>query len=73
LFIGTIELVSVLHDSGGWTNGFSDAVSAIDLNDVGFVVVGLFVVVWGAAIAYWNVGQVEERWAAPRDPYKEIS
>jgi nickel/cobalt transporter (NiCoT) family protein len=51
LFIGTIELVSVLHDSGGWTNGFSDAVSAIDLNDVGFVVVGLFVVVWGAAIA----------------------
>ena len=73
LLIGSIELVSVLHDSGGWDNGFSDTVSGIDLNDVGFVVVGLFVVIWGAAVAYWNFGRVEERWQARRDAYEEVS
>jgi high-affinity nickel-transport protein len=67
LVIGTIELVSVLHDSAGWTNPFSDAVSRLDLNNVGFVVVGLFVVVWAVAIAYWKLARVEERWAAPAD------
>jgi len=65
LLIGTIELVSVLHDNAGWRNWFSDAVSGVDLNNVGFVVVGLFVVVWGGAIAYWNLAGVEERWTVP--------
>ncbi|GAA1129351.1 HoxN/HupN/NixA family nickel/cobalt transporter [Nocardioides aquiterrae] len=73
LVIGTIELVSVLHDSGGWTNRFSDAVSSVDLDHVGFVVVGLFVVVWAAAIAYWNLGRVEERWQPAGDGYEETS
>jgi high-affinity nickel-transport protein len=67
LVIGTIELVAVLHDSAGWTNSFSDAVARLDLNNVGFVVVGMFVVVWVVAIAYWKLARVEERWAAPAE------
>jgi high-affinity nickel-transport protein len=63
LLIGAIELVAVLHDSVGWTNRFTDTVSRLDLNNVGFVVVGLFVVVWAAAIAYWNLARVEKRWS----------
>lgn len=65
ILIGGIELIAVLHDSVGWTNWFTDAVSQVDLNNVGFVVVGLFVVVWAAAIGYWNLARVEERWSAP--------
>jgi high-affinity nickel-transport protein len=61
LLIGTIELVTVLHDSVGWTNWFTDLVSSLDLDNVGFIVVGLFVLVWGAAIAYWNLAKVEQR------------
>ncbi|MGB8408163.1 MAG: HoxN/HupN/NixA family nickel/cobalt transporter [Mycobacterium sp.] len=63
LLIGTIELVGVLHDNMDWVNPFSDWVSAIDLNNVGFIIVGLFVVTWLAAIAYWKFSGVEKRWA----------
>ncbi|MGN6132155.1 MAG: HoxN/HupN/NixA family nickel/cobalt transporter [Nocardioidaceae bacterium] len=63
--IGTIELVTVLHDNAGWTNGFTDAVSGLDLNHLGFVVVGLFVLVWAAAVGYWKLARVQERWTVP--------
>jgi high-affinity nickel-transport protein len=63
LLIGAIELVAVLHDSVGWTNRFTDTVSRLDLNNVGFVVVGLFALVWVVAIAYWNLARVDERWS----------
>lgn len=63
LLIGTIELVGVLHDDAGWVNPFTDWISAIDLNNVGFIIVGLFVATWLAAVAYWKLSNVEKRWA----------
>jgi len=63
LLIGLIELVAVLHDRAGWDNWFTDPISAIDLNNVGFLVVGLFVAVWVVAVAYWKLARVEERWS----------
>jgi len=63
LLIGTIELVSVLHDTMHWTNWFTDTVSSLNLNNVGFVVVGLFLAVWAAAIGYWNLAKLEDRWS----------
>jgi len=63
LLIGVIELVAVLHDNAGWTNWFSDPISRLNLNNVGFVVVAMFGVVWAAAIGYWRFGKVEERWS----------
>jgi len=63
LLIGTIELVGVLHDNMDWNNPFADWISAIDLNNVGFIVVGLFVVTWLGAVAYWKIGGIEKRWA----------
>jgi len=64
LLIGTIELVSVLHDDLGWTEPVTDWVSTIDLNNFGFVIVGLFVATWACAIAYWRLSGVERRWQA---------
>ncbi|MFV0462997.1 MAG: HoxN/HupN/NixA family nickel/cobalt transporter [Nostocoides sp.] len=61
LLIGTIEIVAVLHDAG-WTNPVTDWVAGLDLNNVGFLVVGLFVLVWTVAITYWNLAKVEDRW-----------
>ncbi|MFC8513862.1 HoxN/HupN/NixA family nickel/cobalt transporter [Streptomyces sp. NPDC057257] len=63
-FIGTIELVGVLHDKLGLTDTVTDWISGLDLDNVGYVIVGLFVVVWAAALAYWKVAKVEQRWAA---------
>jgi nickel/cobalt transporter (NiCoT) family protein len=54
LGIGTIELLSVA------------GVAAIDLNAIGYLVVGLFVVTWLGAMAVWRFGRIEQRWAAPQ-------
>jgi high-affinity nickel-transport protein len=61
--IGTIELVGVLHDSGSWVNSWTDRVSRLSLNSVGFVVVGVFVLTWAGAVAYWRLARVGERWS----------
>ncbi|WP_030615659.1 HoxN/HupN/NixA family nickel/cobalt transporter [Streptomyces sclerotialus] len=63
-FIGTIELVSVLHDKLGLTDAVTDWISGLNLDNVGYLIVGIFVVVWAAAIAYWRLSGVEQRWAA---------
>jgi high-affinity nickel-transport protein len=66
LLIGTIELVGVLHDRLHWTDAVSGWLSGLDLNNVGFLIVGLFVLVWAVAIAYWKLARVESRWGAGR-------
>ena len=68
--VGTIELVSVLHDNAGWVNPVTTWISGIDLNNVGFIVVGLFVVTWAVALGYWRIAKVEDRWtpAPATDP-----
>ncbi|MFJ9927992.1 MULTISPECIES: HoxN/HupN/NixA family nickel/cobalt transporter [Streptomyces] len=63
-FVGTIELVGVLHDKLGLSDGVSGWIAGLDLDHVGYVIVGLFVVVWALAIGYWRVAKVEERWNA---------
>ena len=50
-FIGTIELVTVLHDKLGLNDPLTGWISGLDLDNVGFIIVGLFVVVWAAALA----------------------
>ena len=65
LLIGTIELLGLLvKEFGAVHGGFSSWVSGFDLNRAGFVIVGLFVLFWLGALAYWRIGRVEERWSA---------
>ncbi|MFD7917830.1 HoxN/HupN/NixA family nickel/cobalt transporter [Streptomyces sp. NPDC059740] len=63
-FIGTIELVTVLHDKLSLTDTVTGWISSLDLDNVGFVIVGLFVVVWAAALVSWRLFGIERRWAA---------
>jgi nickel/cobalt transporter (NiCoT) family protein len=62
LVIGLIELVSILADRLGIQAGPLAWVAELDLGTVGFVIVGLFVLAWVAALAVWKFGRVEERW-----------
>ncbi len=64
LVIGTIEVgglvASELNLSGSFWNWFEN----ININFLGFVIVGMFVGTWGTALAVWRFGRIEERWSA---------
>jgi len=64
LGIGLIELVSVLAERLDVSTGPIAWVGSIDLGDVGFWIVGLFVMTWLVAVAVWRWGRIEERWSA---------
>ncbi len=65
--IGTIELgglvASELNLSGSFWNWFEN----ININMLGFVIVGMFVVTWAIALSVWRYGRIEERWGASID------
>jgi high-affinity nickel-transport protein len=63
LMIGSIELLSVLAQKLRLNGGVWDAVANLDLNLVGYLIVGLFVATWAIAVAVWRFGHIEERWA----------
>jgi nickel/cobalt transporter (NiCoT) family protein len=64
LVIGTIEISSLLAEKLGLSGGPWDSLAAIDLNTIGFAIVGLFVITWLVALAIWHFGNIEERWTA---------
>jgi nickel/cobalt transporter (NiCoT) family protein len=71
LIIGTIELLSILGDKLSITTGPVAWIGGLDLNYVGFVIVGLFVVTWVVALAVWRYGRIEERWSRHLAPSSE--
>jgi high-affinity nickel-transport protein len=64
LIVGTIELLGLAAGELGLHGGFWDAVSQIDINTLGYLIVGLFVATWAAALLVWRFGGIEERWSA---------
>lgn len=62
--IGTIELGGLLAQhlnlGGGFWNGFEN----ININLLGFIIVGMFVATWAVALLIWHFGHIEERWTA---------
>ena len=64
-FIGTIEVLGLLPtELGGLHGGFWHYMEVFDINKAGFVIVGMFVVCWSGALAFWRFGHVEEKWSA---------
>ena len=66
--VGTIEVIGVLTSElhlHGWP---FDLVAGLDLNRAGFVIAGLFLVVWVGALLYWRLAHVERRWAVSLPP-----
>jgi nickel/cobalt transporter (NiCoT) family protein len=69
--IGTIELLSVAAEKLRLEGGFWVWVSNLDLNLVGYAIVGLFAVTWAGAFAAWRLLHIEERWTAGLDSPRE--
>ncbi|MDT0472217.1 HoxN/HupN/NixA family nickel/cobalt transporter [Streptomyces sp. DSM 41014] len=64
LIIGTVELLGLLVDRLGLHGPFWDWIGGLDLNIVGFVIVGLFFATWVIALLVWKFGRIEEKWSA---------
>ncbi|WP_144207614.1 Nickel transporter NicT [Mycobacterium tilburgii] len=63
LLIGSIELIDLFAAQLGWRGPFWDWVESLDLNTVGFVIVGLFALTWAAALLVWRYCRIDEKWA----------
>ncbi len=70
LVIGVIEIASIVVQRLGITEGPLAAIGGIDLNSVGFVIVGVFVLTWLVAIVVWHVGSIEEKWSQNLKPVR---
>ena len=68
LIIGTFELLGLLAGQLGWSGGFWNWIAGIDLNTIGFVIVGLFALTWIAALLIWKYARIEHTWNARLAP-----
>jgi high-affinity nickel-transport protein len=64
LIIGTVELLGLVADKADLHGTFWNWVAGLNLNIVGYVIVGLFFVTWAVAFAVWKFGNIEEKWSA---------
>jgi nickel/cobalt transporter (NiCoT) family protein len=64
LIIGGVELLGLLCQQLNLTGGFWDWINGLDINLLGFIIVGLFVVTWIASLLIWRFAKIEERWSA---------
>jgi high-affinity nickel-transport protein len=62
LLIGGQEIVSIFADKLGVDSGIIAWIGNLDLGDLGYIVVGLFVATWVTAAAVWRFAGVERRW-----------
>jgi high-affinity nickel-transport protein len=63
-FIGTIEVLGLIPQELHLKGQFWDDMANFDINKAGFVIVGMFVVTWAAALLIWRYAHVEEKWTA---------
>jgi high-affinity nickel-transport protein len=63
-FIGTIEVLGLLPMELHIHGPFWDFMENFNINTAGFVIVGMFVVTWAAALTIWKYGRIEEKWTA---------
>jgi len=62
--IGTIELGGLIASELNLSGSFWSWFETININLLGFVIVGMFVLTWTIALSVWRFGRIEERWSA---------
>jgi len=59
--IGSIELLQVLISALGLHGTFYDGLARLNFNGLGYIVVALFLLAWGASVFVWKSGFLRER------------
>lgn len=63
LMIGTVQLTSALAQGLHLTSEPWRSITELDMNVVGYAIVGLFLITWIGAYAVWRLGRIEQRWS----------
>jgi high-affinity nickel-transport protein len=67
LVIGTIELGGLLAQQLGARGSFWAWLEQVNINTLGFIVVGMFLATWAIAALLWRFARIEERWGGRAD------
>ncbi|HVQ98253.1 MAG TPA: HoxN/HupN/NixA family nickel/cobalt transporter [Mycobacterium sp.] len=71
LLIGSVELLGLLAEQLNWRGALWHRLGGVDLNAIGFLIVGMFVVTWAVALLVWRYGRIEEKWPGPAEVLDE--
>jgi high-affinity nickel-transport protein len=63
MIVGTIELLGLIVTKLSLKGAFWSWISQLNINTLGYVIVGMFVATWAIALLVWRVGRIEERWS----------
>jgi nickel/cobalt transporter (NiCoT) family protein len=70
-FIGAVEVLGLFpREIKGLnqSNGFWRFMANFNINTAGFIIVGMFILTWLAALLVWRYGQIEKKWTARLQP-----
>jgi high-affinity nickel-transport protein len=73
LLIGSVELLGLLANQFRWSGALWDWIGGIDLNAIGFLIVGMFVVTWAIALLVWRYGRIEEKWTVQPELFEDAT
>ena len=65
--IGTIELGGLVASQLALPGSFWSWLENVDVNFLGFVIVGLFGLTWAGSLLVWRLARIEERWSPSGD------
>jgi high-affinity nickel-transport protein len=65
LLIGTAEIFGLIAQEFSLGGAFWTWVAGLNINTLGFVIAGLFVVAWAVALVAWRVLRIEQRFGGP--------
>ncbi|MEX3943305.1 HoxN/HupN/NixA family nickel/cobalt transporter [Paraburkholderia sp. BR10937] len=62
MFIGSLEIISLFHGSLDFHIGILNSLVGLDLSQLGFAIVAMFIATWLVSVVIWKVGRVEQKW-----------
>lgn len=62
--VGAIEVLGLLPNELHWHGAFWRFMEHFNINVAGYIIVGLFIIVWAGAMLIWRYAHVEEKWGS---------
>jgi nickel/cobalt transporter (NiCoT) family protein len=68
LAVGSVELLQVFVNGFGLESGFWGWLNAVNFENLGYGIVGLFLVTWLGSVVIWKTRRIDERWGRALQP-----